>query len=401
MPGAEETAEAAGKPAATSFAEGWRREVRFLRSSFWDLSLVSWIPLLLMAVVAVQFSSGVMRKLPIVVVDEDGGAVARDLTRRLDAAPGLRVAARPADMREAERLVRAGDAYAVVLIPRETDRAVLRGETGSLTVFYNASYSTPSGAALREIGNVVQAQAARLAVDQTAALAPGKVRAPPVAAQTTILFNPQGSYELQLVALIHPALLHLVFMVAVVSALGRELRDGAIGPWLSAAPRSAAAAAVTGKITVYLAVFMGWSLLATGYLAGLRGWPVLGSPLMLLAGYAAMYLAYAGVSLLVTGLTLSMCRSLSAAGLYAGASFAFAGAIFPMESASAFARIWSALLPYTAFAKLAAEQWMMGAPAAVSMPQLLVLLAFLAVGAAVGMPRYLAAARRPEVWGRR
>lgn len=362
---------------------------------------MTWMPLLLMAVVAVQFSAGVMRKLPIAVLDEDGSATARELTRRLDAAPGLRVAARPADMQEAERVVRRGDAFAVVLIPHGTERAVLRGETGSLTTFYNASYSTPSGAALREIGNVVQAQAARLAVDQTAALAPGKVRAPPVAAQTTILFNPQGSYELQLVALIHPALLHLVFMVAVVSALGRELRDGTIGPWLAAAPRPAAAAAVAGKVAVYLALFMGWSLLATGYLAGLRGWPVLGSPALLLGGYAAMYLAYAGVALLVTGLTLSMGKALSAAGLYAGASFAFAGAIFPMESASAFARVWSALLPYTAFAKLAAEQWMMGAPAAVSLPQVFVMLAFLIVGAAIGLPRYLAAARRPEVWGRR
>lgn len=384
-----------------AFREGWRREVRFLRSSFWDLALVSWIPLALMAIVAIQLGAGVMRALPIAVVDEDGGAIARELTRRLDAAPGLRVAARPSDMPAAERLVRSKAAYAIVLIPRETGRAVLRGQTGSLTVFYNASYSTASGAALREIGTVVQAYAARLAADQVAAIEPGRVRPPPIAAQTTILFNSQGSYELQLVALIHPALLHLIFMVAVASALGRELRDGTIGPWLGGAPRSTAAAAVAGKVAVYLVAFMGWGVLATGYLAGLRGWPVLGSPSMLLAGYAAMYLAYLGVALLVTGLTLSMGRALSMAGLYAGASFAFAGAIFPLESASRFAQVWSALLPYTAFAKLLAEQWMMGSPAAVSLPHMFVLLIFLAVGTAVGLPRYVAVAGTPAVWGQR
>lgn len=393
-------ASAAGRP-EPGFREGWRREIRFLRSSFWDLSMIGWIPLLLMAVVAIQMSAGVMRDLPIAVVDQDGGGIARELTRRLDSAPGLRVAARPADMGEAERLVRARDAYAVVLIPRETGRAVSRGGTGSLTVFYNASYATPSGAALREIGAVVQAHAASLAVEQTAAIAPGAARAPPIAARTTILFNPQGSYELQLVALLHPALLHLVFMVAVASALGRELRGGTIGPWLAGAPRRAAASAVAGKLAVYLAAFMGWSVLATGYLAGLRGWPVLGSPALLLAGYAAMYLAYAGVALLAVGVTLSMGKALSMTGLYAGASFAFAGAIFPMESASRFAQAWSALLPYTAFARLFAEQWMMGAPVAVSIGQVGILLAFLAVGAAIGLPRYIAAAGTPEAWGRR
>ncbi|BAV65448.1 ABC transporter permease [Sphingobium cloacae] len=394
--------DADGAPGAgAAFRQGFRREARFLRSSFWDLSLISWIPLLLMAVVAIQLGSGVMRDLPVAVVNEDGGAISRELTRRLDAAPGLRVAARAPDMAEAERLVRSRATYAVLLIPHDTERTVLRGQTASLTLFYNASYSTASGAAMREIGTVVQAYAARLAADQIAMIAPGKVHPPPIAAQTVILFNPQGSYELQLVALLHPALLHLIFMVAVASALGRELRDGTIGPWLGGRPRSEAMAAIAGKAAIYVLIFMGWGLLATGYLAGLRGWPVLGSLSMVLAGYAAMYLAYLGVTVLVTGLTLSMGRALSVAGLYAGASFAFAGAIFPIESASAFARLWSALLPYTAFAKLLAEQWMMGSPVAVSMPHVLVMLIFLGVGLAAGLPRYIAAAGTPDLWGRR
>ncbi|QZP07624.1 ABC transporter permease [Caenibius sp. WL] len=385
----------------SGFWQGWRREIGFLRSSFPDLSLISWIPLLLMAVVAIQMSAGVMRQLPIAVIDEDGTAIARELIRRLDAAPGLRVAARSADMQDAEQAVRSRTVYAILLIPRDTERAILRGETGNLTVFYNASYSTPSGAALREVGNVVQAYAGRLAAEQSAILQPGKVRPPPVAAQSTILFNPQGSYELQLVALIHPALLHLIFMVAVASALGRELRDGTIGPWLADSSRAIAASAIAGKLAVYFTVFMAWGLLATTYLAGLRGWTIQGSFLLLMAGYAAMFLAYIGVTLLVTGLTLSMSKALSISGLYAGASFAFAGAIFPIESASRFAQLWSALLPYSSFTALFSEQWVMGAPASVSIPHIMPLLAFLLVGAAIGLPRYIAAARMPATWGRR
>lgn len=384
-----------------AFGSAFRREVRFLATSFWDRALLTWVPLLLMAVVAIQFSAGVMRALPIAVVDQDDTAIARELTRRLNAAPGLRVVAQVPDMRAAERIVRAKRAYAVVLIPAETERAVLRGTTGRITTFYNASYSTASGAALREIGAVVQGYAATLAAEQTAAIAgPGPVRRAPVAAQSTILFNPQGSYEAQLVALIHPALLHLIFMVAVASALGRELRDGTIGPWIGSEDRRGAIAAVAGKLMPYLATFTGWGLLATAYLAGLRGWPVAGSVTLLLGGYVAMYLAYIGVALLAIGLTLSMGRALSLAGLYAGASFAFAGAIFPLESASSFARIWSALLPYSAFAKLLSEQWSMGTPAMVSAGQLLVMLAFLIVGAGIGLPLYLAAAHRPQSWGR-
>jgi ABC-2 type transport system permease protein len=385
-----------------AFGNALRRETRFLATHFWDLALVSWVPLLLMAIVGIQLSAGVMRDLPIAVVDEDHSAVSRELTRLLDAAPGLSVAARPADMATAERLVRSNRAYAIVLIPTDSERAVLRGTTASIPTFYNASYSTAAGSALREVGNVVQGYATTLATTQTAiTLGPTKVRRPPIAAQSLVLFNPQGSYELQLVALLHPALLHLIFMVAVASALGRELRDGTIGAWIGGERPAGAIAAVAGKLTPYLAIFTGWGLLAIGYVAGLRGWPVAGSVTMLLAGYLAMYLAYVGVTLLILGLTLNMGRALSAAGLYAGASFAFAGAIFPVESASAFARLWSALLPYSAFAKLLSEQWIMGASVAQSMTQILVMLAFLLVGGGIGLPRYLWAARHPETWRQR
>ncbi|KAK0330202.1 hypothetical protein LTR94_033770, partial [Friedmanniomyces endolithicus] len=128
-----------------AFLAGARREIAFLRGSFWDLFLVVWLPLALLALVAVQMSAGVMRDLPVAVVDADGGSVARDLVRRLDASPGLHVAARPKDMAEAESVVRSNRAYAIVMLPQGLERAVLRGEAGRVLVFYNASYSTPSG----------------------------------------------------------------------------------------------------------------------------------------------------------------------------------------------------------------------------------------------------------------
>jgi len=384
-----------------AFVASLRREIAFLRAHFWDRAMLGFIPLVLLAVISVELADGVMRDLPIAVVDADHSGISRELTRRLDAAPGVAVTARPTDMESAERLVRQRAVYAIVLIPAETSRDVMRGDTGKITIYFNASYSTPSGAALREASGVIQSYAAALSGRQIAAIVgPAKVRAPPVAAQTMVLFNPQGSYELQLVGLLHPALLHLVFMVAVASALGRELRDGTIGGWLQQ-PTGVAAAQVAGKVAPYFVVFMLWSVAVTAYLAGLRGWPIAGSPALLLAGYAAMYLAYTGVALLVVGLTFSMAQSLSITGLYAGASFAFSGVIFPIESASRFVQFWSAILPYTAFAKLWLEQYVMGSPAGMSVRQIAVMLVFPLVGAAIGLPRYIRAAVQPAMWGKR
>ncbi len=231
------------------------------------------------------------------------------------------------------------------------------------------------------MGSVVQSYAATLAATQAAAvLGPGKVRRPPIAVQSTVLFNPQGSYELRLVALIHPALLHLIFMVAVAGALGRELRDGTIGDWIGEEPRLRAAAAVAGKLApISRSSPAGgcWrSAMPPDCAAGRsRGAWRCCSPAM-----SAMYLAYVGVTLLVVGLTLTMGKALSVAGLYAGASFAFAGAIFPIGSASGFARLWTRCCPIRPLRGLLAEQWIMGAPAGQSLWQILAMLAFLLVG---------------------
>ncbi|AXE64976.1 MAG: ABC transporter permease [Hyphomonas sp.] len=384
----------------SAFFSAFTREVAFLASSFWDRAMVTWIPLALMGVLALQLSSGVMRDLPIVVVDQDRTQVSRELTAGLEAAPGLTIAARNPDIAAAEQFIRSKKAYAIVLIPDGTGRAVQRGGTAPVTVLYNASYSTASGAAVRDINTVIQNHSARLAAEHTAALAAaGSVRPAPVSVQSTILFNPQGSYELQLISLLHPALLHLAFMVAVTSALGRELRDGTIGVWLSGS--GAVALAIAGKVAPYVLVFMVWGLAATAYLSGLRGWPVYGSVLTILAAYFLMYLAYAGMALLIVGISRSMMQSLSVTGLYAGASFAFAGAIFPIEAASDFARFWSAILPYTWFARVVAEQWSMDSPFAVSLAHLGCMALFLIPGVAIGLPRYVGAAAEPSVWGRR
>ncbi len=381
--------------AGASFAASFRREVQFLARHPWDLALLTWLPLVLCGVIAWQLSAGVIRDLPVALVDAERSALSRDLAIRIAAAPGLRLAYQPADMAEAEALARAGQVEAVVLIPHETTSRALAGR-GQVLLFYNAAHAAAASAAQRELAAIIAAANARTATEQLAAIAPpGSVRAAPLEATSVIAFNAPASQEQQLVSLLHPALLHLLFMLAVVSAFGRELRDATIGAW------QPDLAALAGKAAPYVIAFMLWGAAVTAYLAGGRGWALAGGPGLLMAGYLAMYAAYVGVSLLLLGLTACMSQSLSLTGIYAGASFAFAGAIFPVDQASRFAQVWSEILPFTHFARLIALDWIAGAPAPVAAAPLgpLVLIALLA--GVPGVRLYLRAAGDAAKWGRR
>jgi ABC-2 type transport system permease protein len=371
------------------------RECAHLWRSPADLALLTWLPLLLCGLIAWQFSGGVPRDLPVVLVDQDSSGIGRDLAIRIEAAPGLALAARVPDMAAAERLIRAKHAQAAILLPPDTARRALAGQA-PVILYFNASYSAAAATIQREAAAVVDAANARLAVERIAAIAPpGSVRAAPVRAIATIAWNSPASQEQQLVSLLHPALLHLLFMLAVVSAFGRELRDGSAGAW---APDLAAMA---GKASPYLTAFMLWGVAATLWLAGVRGWSIAGSPLLLLAGWLAMYLAYLGVALLLIGATRTMSQALSLTGIYAGASFAFAGAIFPLAQASGFARVWGNLLPFTHFARLLARTWVADAPVAIAALLLLPMLLIALVTAVPGVLLYQMASKDPSSWGRR
>ena len=133
--------------AREAFVRSALRECARLRADPWDLALATWVPLLALALLAWMFSAGVPRELPVAVVDHDNSAASRELVRRLDAVPGVRVAARPADLTQAWSEVRALRAFAVVHVPAGAERQVLRGGSAVVFAYYNASHQTakPAG----------------------------------------------------------------------------------------------------------------------------------------------------------------------------------------------------------------------------------------------------------------
>ena len=70
-----------------SIANSFRREVRRLAADPWDLAMVTWVPLLGVALLWWIFSAGLPRHLAVGVVDDDHSSLSRQLVRMLDATP--------------------------------------------------------------------------------------------------------------------------------------------------------------------------------------------------------------------------------------------------------------------------------------------------------------------------
>lgn len=391
------------------FAASLRREWARLRASPWDMAMVSWVPLLALALMCWIFSTGQPYRLPIAVWSEDHSAISRQLVRMLEATPGLEVRQTVLNRGEAADALQRMDVYGVVHIPPDLETHVKQGRGGAVTLLHNAQLATASSLLQRDLKQVVGTLSA--GVEMQAAAKRGsphqvlQVQMEPIKTQLLALFNVSTNYEQFLAATLVPALIHILAMTAGAWAVGRELRDRTLGQWLSPAGEHTGffdvAAALVGKLLLPAVLLWGSGMAALLYLAQLRGWAVAGSMAWIAVGLAALVVLSLAAGAALAAITLSLRTALSGAGLLSAPAFAFSGVGFPLLAMTDSARGWALSMPYTHYARLQLEQWQMGAPLAQSLPVVCGLLLATLVLLAVSSMGLLRGLKRPEKWGGR
>jgi ABC-2 type transport system permease protein len=367
------------------FAAVARREARRLRADFWDLGMLTWIPLALCALLWWIFSAGTPRDLPVAWLNRDDSSLSRTLARMLDESPG--VALRPvASEAEAVSLMRERQVYGLVVVPRDFQQRILTGGAATVQWAYNAQFAAHAGTLTRDVRTVV----ATLSVG-TEMLAREKRGAAPVQAaqlyepirlKLVTLFNENANYEAFLALSAIPGLAQIFIALAAVVAVGRELRQGTVREWMEAAGHSWTAA-VAGKLAWPAAAFAVQGAIFIAFFAGWRGWAIQGSAPMVVLALAAFIAAYLALGVLLVAATLSLRTALSAAAFITAPAFAFSGQGFPLIAMPPLARAWGEALPLTHYLQLQGRHWLEGAPASYGLGELAVLAAFAAVGFAL------------------
>ena len=379
------------------------REWARLRADFWDFGMLSWIPLVLYLLTWAIFSGGIARDIPIALVDQDHSVASRQLARWLDASPGVAVVAYPADAPAALRLLRERTAYGFLLIPRGMGTELQNARPASVQWFYNGQFSSHAGGLLRDVRSVVSTMSAGVELNARAK----RGAAPPQAAQQfepirtrlASLYNENTSYESFLAMALIPSMLQIFIVVAVVTTIGRELRDASVPQWLAAAngswPR-----ALAGKLLIPLGAFALQAMLFLLFFAVLRGWAVAGSLAAMVCGLLLLVLAYLGVGVLLIGVTLSLRNALSAAAFVTAPAFAYAGQGFPLLAMPPLARAWAEALPLTHYLQLQSRHWLGGAPWRYGVGDMAILAGCALGCGALGLLLLAKRAGAPQAWGK-
>ncbi|MGK5027540.1 ABC transporter permease [Janthinobacterium sp. RB2R34] len=387
------------KPQSGALAREWAR----LRADFWDLAMLSWIPLLLCGLLWWIFSAGIARDLPIAVIDHDHSSLSRQLTRWLDASPGVQVAASVGSSDEALQLLRERSAYGYLVIPADFEKELLAGRQATVQWLYNAQFSSHAGALLRDVRTVSTTLSAGVEMTARAKKGVSGVQASaqfePIRTRLNSLYNDNISYEAFLTLALMPSMLQIFIVIAVVTGIGRELRDATVPQWLAAA-KGSWSRAVGAKLLFPLLAYAALALLYLLFFSVVRGWAVAGSMPGLLLAMLLLVLAYCGLGLLLIAATLSLRLSLSGTAFITAPAFAFAGQAFPLMAMPPVARAWAQALPLTHYLELQTIYWLGGAPWRYGVVQLLVLAGFAIGCGALGMLLLARRANEPAAWGK-
>jgi ABC-2 type transport system permease protein len=281
-PAAEPALSVAASPGVGgAFVAEWQRVLR-TRGAFILLVLA---PLVYGFYYPQPYLNEILRKIPIAVVDNDLSELSRGIVQTLDASGAVKVAVRADTLAEARAALDRGEVFAVVGIPPEAERDVLKGTTVPLPIYADATYfflfrtmGTGIAAAINTLSSELAAGGARpdgsLFKAALASLSPADILLQPI-------FNPVGGYASYVVPAAFVLILQQMLLIGAAMLTAAALAQASGGAFAS----------VLGRGIAHLVIYLPALALYFIVLPRFYGFSTLGQPLQLFAIASVFVLA--------------------------------------------------------------------------------------------------------------
>lgn len=348
------------------------RELSYLKCHKVDLFMALIAPLLIILLFANMFAAGKADQLPIVIADQDHSEMSRQVIHALSINHTLSIQSIVQNQAEADQLINNKDAWGFVSIPEGAEQRLVRGEDAQIILAYNQSFFT--------VGNTISSAIRSSTVNGLISYMTEHhfvnniphLDQPTPHVKISTLYNPEMSYELYLEPFMVIAVLHVLLCCCVAFAIGQEFKRNTVQSWLDQQPL----ARFFGKILFYVLIFCFWTWCWMFWLVHIRGFFIAGSLSLILVAQFILYFAYAVITSTVLLASQNLAKTFGFIAIYGGSSPSFSGITLPLNNAPVFTQLWSMIIPYTPYAKLQTEQWVIGSRLSASLVPFGILIIF-------------------------
>jgi ABC-2 type transport system permease protein len=322
------------------------------------------------------------KRLPTLVVDADGGPLARTLVQAMTHSEYFHVLDSVTEA-EASRAIQVGDTQFVLNIPVDFTRRVLRGERPTVLLEADATDPAATGPAIAAINIIVQSVFQRDLPGPVLAL---NGRAGPVDFKVHRRYNPEGITQYNVVPGLMGVVLTMTMVIITALAITRERERGTMENLLATPVRPAEV--MTGKILPYIAVGYIQATLILIAARLLFDVPIMGN-LALLYLVALLFIA----ANLAVGITFStvarnQLQAVQMTIFFFLPSLLLSGFMFPFRGMPEWAQAMGSVLPLTYFLRVVRGVMLKGNGLAEIAPDVWPIALFMLVAMVVAIKRY-------------
>jgi ABC-2 type transport system permease protein len=208
------------------------------------LGLIVLAPLAYGALYPQPYLGQVLRGLPIAVVDQDHTELSREFVQTLDSDEAISVKARSDTIAGAQAALDRHDVFAIVAIPKDTERQVLRGEQARIAAYVDAAYFLIYSRTLQGISEAASTVSNNIATrgarnEGSLVYAAMARSASPIDFLSQPLFNPTGGYASYVVPAAFILILQQTLLLGVASLGGAAYTIGGRATrWLRSGARA-------------------------------------------------------------------------------------------------------------------------------------------------------------------
>jgi ABC-2 type transporter len=214
----------------------WYREMGNIFRDKGIMIFILFVPLAYPLLYSYVYTNEVVRDVPVAVVDENNSALSREILRKMDASPDMKIEAYCSNMDEAQELVKRRDVYGILRIPESFTRDLTDGKQTTIglycdmssMLYYKALLVTATNVSLEvnkdiKVNNYVTATTDRQE----------EVNKMPIDYDYVSLYNPQSGFAAFLIPPVLMLIIQQTLLLGIGMSMGnsRERHNGSVIPF--------------------------------------------------------------------------------------------------------------------------------------------------------------------------
>lgn len=342
------------------------REVQTVLSRPWDIAMFIVMPVIWCVLIAGLFGNGLIRDVPVGVVNLDHHPESIELEIKLDALPSVKLFSYTTPL-EASDAVKRADIYAYLVIPPNWLDRSGTPQAASLELYFPKTlYAIATTLELDIKQTLLADQMQKLErLAQTAGLNSEQAKRATslVTVHSITLGNIAFNFQAYILPTLIPGILHLALALSVGSRLLAEWRDKNVHDWINVAGGSPLIAFL-GKALPWWMLYTLYGFIYVAVMTGYLGWWVQGSLLLWLLGLAFFMAVMTLLPMFLIGvfMPLGWVIVLSCTVGYIAPIFPYTGFSYPLDSMAEPVQWLAMTFPLTHYFQFQGEQWIVAAP---------------------------------------